>query len=93
MLENGAGAQQPDRRGGQEQRAVHPASVRGGRRARRVRRGRLQTSRVRAPQAVHARHTEAGPEVLRLLAVAHHHRLQGPVHVRPAVGLLRRLAG
>lgn len=92
MLEDGAGAQQPDRRGGQEQRAVHPTGVRGGR-GRRLRRGRLQAPRVRAAQAVHARHTQAGPEVLRLFAVAHRHRLQGPVHFRPAVGVFHRPPG
>lgn len=36
VLEDGAGAQQSDRRSGQEQRAVHPSGVRGGR-GRRVR--------------------------------------------------------
>lgn len=92
VLEDGAGSQQPDRRGGQEQRAVHTASVRRGRLGR-VQRGRLQAPRVRAPQAVHARHTEAGPQVLHLFAVAHRRRLQGSVHVRTAVGVLHRLAG
>jgi len=92
VLENGAGAQQPDRRGGQEQRAVHPPGVRGGRRGD-VRRGRLQAPRVRAPQTFHARHTQAGPQVLRVLVVAHRRSLQGPIHVGPAVGVFRRPAG
>lgn len=90
VLENGASAQQPDRRGGPEQRAVHTPGVRGGRR-RDVQRGRLQASRVRAPETFHARHTQAGQTVLHLLPVAHHRRLQGPVHVRSTVGVLRRL--
>lgn len=90
VLEDGAGAQQSDRRSGQEQRAVHPSGVRGGR-GRRVRRGRLQAPRVRAQEAFHAHHTQAGQKVLHLLAVAHHHRVQGPVHIGSVVGVLYRL--
>lgn len=92
MLANGAGAQQPDRRGGQEQRTVHPPGVRGGRR-RNVRRGRLQAPRVRAPKTVHAHHTQTGQEVLYMFTVAHHNRVQGSVHVGSALGILRRLTG
>lgn len=92
VLENGAGAQQSDRRGGQEQRAIHPSGVRGGRGGR-VRRGRLQAPRVRAPQTFHARHTQAGSQVLHMLVVAHHRRLQRPVHVGSTVGVFRRSTG
>lgn len=92
MLEDGAGAQQSDRRGGQEQRAVHPTGVRGGR-GRSLQRGRLQAPRVRAAQTLDARHTQAGPQVLHLLAFAHRHRVQGPVHFRSAMGVLHRPPG
>jgi len=90
VLEDGAGAQQPDRRSGQEQRTLHPPGVRGGRR-RSVRRGRLQAPRVRAPEAFHAHYTQAGQEVLHMLAVTHHHRVQGPIHVGSTMGILCRL--
>lgn len=90
VLEDGAGAQQPNRRSSQEQRALHPPGFRGGRR-RRVRRRRLQAPRVRAPEAFHAHHTQARQEVLHLFAVAHHRRVQGPVHVGSTMGVLCRL--